>query len=265
MATINSARASSADGREEPPRRIFDTAPSSWQDLQAKVARAFSEMGCHVAVDRTVRLPRGSVEVDVIVHDPTTAPHSLYVCECKHWARRVPKSVVHGFRTVVTELGANRGFVTSKAGFQSGAREAANFTNIDLYDWTQFESVMFNRWLAGVEAQLSRLFEPVAGLLDVSNHDLHKELDRVGRDIRDWYAMVERYPLITIWNLCVKHTRVGFARIPGPALEVNTCEAGVQVLDTYRKLVDYAPGICRAAAAELIPFWKIQSDSRGVS
>lgn len=90
-------------------KRIFDRAPESWQDLQSYGAQVFSEIGCEVDTDRTKELPRGSVDLDVVIRDTTTVPHSLYVCECKHWTRRVPKSVVHSFRTAVTELGPTEG------------------------------------------------------------------------------------------------------------------------------------------------------------
>ena len=126
-------------------RRIFDRGPESWQDLQGYVAQTFSEIGCQVHTAAKVDLPRGSVELDVFVIDVTTVPHANYVCECKNWGRRVPKSVVHGFRTVVSELGAHRGFLISRSGFQSGAREAATFTNIDLVSWREFEELLFDR------------------------------------------------------------------------------------------------------------------------
>ena len=38
--------------------------------------------------------------------------------------------------------------------FQTGAREAARFTNIDLLGWRQFEDLMFERWLEGITRRL---------------------------------------------------------------------------------------------------------------
>jgi hypothetical protein len=141
-----------------PPRRIFDRAPSSWRALQSHVAQVFSECGCEASCGVTVNLPRGRVELDVVVRDPFATPHSNYICECKNWARPVSRSTVHGFRTVVTELGANRGLLISRNGFQAGAREAAQFTNIDLLSWSEFEDLMFNRWIAGITRRLDPLF-----------------------------------------------------------------------------------------------------------
>jgi hypothetical protein len=166
---IDSAAPQSSAQHSDVPRRIFDEPPNSWRDLQVKVAQTFAEIGCDVEIGKTKNLARGKAELDVVINDPTTTPRSLYVCECKNWARRVPKSVVHSFRTVVSDLGAHRGLLISRERFQSGAIEAAEFTNIDLLDWEEFESMMFDRWLAGVASRLKRVFEPVATLVDISS------------------------------------------------------------------------------------------------
>jgi hypothetical protein len=104
--------------------------PESWQDLQALTAKAFMEMGCQPEVEKKVATVRGTAEIDVYVQDPTHTPPLILLCECKHWSKRIPKYVVHAFRTVAADLGANRGYVISKAGFQSGAIEAARNSNI---------------------------------------------------------------------------------------------------------------------------------------
>jgi hypothetical protein len=256
MRIVDSDLTQATAGHTDVPRRIFDESPNSWRDLQVKVAQTFAEIGCGVEIGKTKKLARGKAELDVVVHDSTTAPPSLYICECKHWARRVPKSVVHSFRTVVSELGANRGLLISRKKFQSGAIEAAEFTNIDLLDWGEFESIMFDRWLAGIAGKLKQVFEPVATLFDVNNDELYDQLERVGRDVEDWHRMIERYPLVTIWTLFVQKSAAGFGRIASLGIEVQA-NGRTERLDTHRKVVDYAPDICAAAIRELIPFWRI--------
>lgn len=161
---------------DTPPRRIFDQEPSSWQDLQNFVAQVFSEIGCRVDTNVSVQLARDIVNLDVFVRDVATVPHSNYVCECKHWAKRVPKSVVHSFRTVMQDLGANHGFIISKNGFQSGAREASRFTNVDLLSWREFEDMIFDRWHLGVTQKLNPMFLKVFELID---HDCVEELWKI--------------------------------------------------------------------------------------
>lgn len=132
--------------RYSPGMAIFDRAPTDWRDLQNLTGQLFSEMGCEVEVGKVVKLVRGQKEVDVWVQDPSTSPPSRYLTECKFWEGRVDQEVVHSFRTVVADYGAHRGFIVSKTGFQSGAREAARDTNVDLLTFDELQQVFERRW-----------------------------------------------------------------------------------------------------------------------
>lgn len=55
-----------------------------------------------------------------------------WVIECKHWSEAVDKLHVFALRQIVSDLGADRGILLCEKGFQRGAVEAANFTNIQL-------------------------------------------------------------------------------------------------------------------------------------
>jgi hypothetical protein len=37
------------------------------------------------------------------------------LCECKYWRSAVPQAVIHGFRTVVGDIGANKGYAIAVA------------------------------------------------------------------------------------------------------------------------------------------------------
>jgi hypothetical protein len=125
---------------------IFDHEPNDWCDLQALVGQLFRELGCEVEIEKQVQLVRGNKEIDVWVSDQHTVPNSEYLCECKFWSRAVPQEVVHAFRTVVSDYGAHRGFIISKAGFQAGAVEAAQNTNIQLVTFGELQAIFFDRW-----------------------------------------------------------------------------------------------------------------------
>ncbi len=71
----------------------------------------------------------------------------------------MPKTVVHAFRTVVTDDGANIGFMISRSGFQKGAYEAAEKSNVHLVDWYEFQALFLERWKEGRYAGLRPLFE----------------------------------------------------------------------------------------------------------
>ena len=125
---------------------IFDNPPNTWQDLQNRVGQLFTEIGCDVQIGTTVRLVRGAKEVDVLVRDPVTVPQSTYLCECKFWSTAIPQETVHGFRTVVGDFGAHRGYIISKVGFQAGAFAAVQNTNVELLTFDQLQAVFFDRW-----------------------------------------------------------------------------------------------------------------------
>jgi restriction system protein len=124
---------------------IEDAPPATWQDLESTVARILRECGYEVAMQKHVELARGDVNVDVWADDHTEPPNILAI-ECKHWSRPVSKDVVHGFRTVVGDSGANTGLLVSSAGFQKGAKEAAAYSNVRLLTWGEFQQMFALRW-----------------------------------------------------------------------------------------------------------------------
>lgn len=90
-------------------------------------------------------LARGEVNVDVYALERTSPPNVVIV-ECKNWAAAVNKNVVHAFRSVVGDSGANIGLLVSAGGFHSGAHEAAQYTNVRLLDWAGFQRTYVERW-----------------------------------------------------------------------------------------------------------------------
>ena len=135
--------------------RIFDRAPSNWTDLQEMVGQLFEETGCTVEIGKTVPNIRGAKEIDVYVRDESITPNAVYLCECKYWERSVPQEIVHAFRTVMADTGAHRGYIISKAGFQSGAYESAANTNIDLLTFAELQEVFDDRWRIAMGEKLA--------------------------------------------------------------------------------------------------------------
>lgn len=127
--------------------RIFDRQPSDWRDLQEMVAQLFRELGCEVTVGGRAELVRGSKEIDVDVLDSASVPPARYLCECKYWQKSVSLETVHSFRTVIQDCGANRGYIVSMAGFQSGAHKAATKTNVELVTFARLQDIFYERWV----------------------------------------------------------------------------------------------------------------------
>ena len=120
--------------------------PKSWKDLQDKVDFIFSCVGLISEKEKKLQTPRGTVEIDVFAVDPLSLDKIIYLVECKNWCNRVPQTVVHGFVTVMHETGSNIGYIISKKGFQKGATEYVNSTNIRLFTFEAFQNHYFDSW-----------------------------------------------------------------------------------------------------------------------
>lgn len=121
--------------------------PSNWLDLQQGVARILSECGFSVEIEKVVQTVRGNVEIDVFAQEIIDGRTYVVLCECKHWAARVPKNVVHGFRTAVGDSGANLGYIISRRNSSLVRFTAAELSNIRLVTWEEFQSEFEPTWL----------------------------------------------------------------------------------------------------------------------
>ncbi|WP_372395244.1 restriction endonuclease (plasmid) [Azospirillum sp. HJ39] len=125
---------------------ITTKAPNDWRGLQNDVARILRECGFNVEVEKVIQGARGAVEIDVYAEENVRGRKYSIVCECKNWKSRVPQNVIHGFRTVLGDVGANIGYIISTAGFQSGSFNAADLTNVKLVDWSEFQDDFEGSW-----------------------------------------------------------------------------------------------------------------------
>ena len=143
---------------------INESAPVDWQDLQRQVAQILTECNLQVEIEKTVETVRGTVEIDVFGVDEEQTPPVAYLCECKHWSSAIPKTIVHAFRTVVTDYGANWGLIISSKCYQRGAHEAAENSNIRLLTWENFQSLFHKKWYRAY--MIPRLYEEAEPLVD---------------------------------------------------------------------------------------------------
>lgn len=132
---------------------IYNGEPENWKDLQDKVANILLKCGYKTETPKTIQTIRGNVEVDVYAYKNTSIP-ILIICECKYWNSRVPLNIVHGFRTVISDIGANIGVIIARNGFQAGSYMVSNCTNITLCTWDDFMSRFKDEWLSSVISNL---------------------------------------------------------------------------------------------------------------
>jgi len=218
---------------------IFDNNPETWQELQEMVGILFSEIGCNVEVGKTVELVRGAKEIDVYVEDATSTPHSKYLCECKFWSKAIPQEVVHAFRTVVSDFGANQGFVISKVGFQPGCLRAVENTNIQLMTFYDLQKQFFSRWLPAMVTRympyadsLFPYWDPVGGRMP--------KVKWTDVDVEHQRLLIDAYlPLVRLGPM---DAALGFRRkfpIELPILNDSFEIEGEEIIKTHREYFDF--------------------------
>ena len=103
-----------------------------WEVYEESVRGFFGELGLPSLRGKAVRGARGEHRVDVLVEFERFGVKQTWVVECKCWKTRVQKANVLTLQEVVDDIGADRSFLLSESGFQSGAVTAARNSNVTL-------------------------------------------------------------------------------------------------------------------------------------
>ncbi len=140
--------------------KLTNIVPNTWIELQELTAKYLGEAGYNAITPFQMETARGNVEIDVYVEAPDELVKKIII-ECKFWNTAIPKEKIHAFRTVVNDSGAALGIIISKNGFQSGAIEAAKYSNILLLNWNDFIKIIFDKWLLNKVAKLKTESSPL--------------------------------------------------------------------------------------------------------
>jgi hypothetical protein len=103
-----------------------------WQQYQQAAASLFRQLGLRAVVDARIEGARGIHDLDVYVTGSLHGIRFTWVVECKAWRSNIPKEKVMALAAIVDDIGADRGFLLSEVGFQSGAIQQAKVRNITL-------------------------------------------------------------------------------------------------------------------------------------
>lgn len=173
---------------------IITKEPNDWKDLQDKVSEILEQCGFTVETEKTIETARGKVELDVYAEETIKGRKYSIVCECKYWKSSIPQNVIHGFRTVVNDLGCNIGYVITTSNFQSGAVSTIEYTNIELLTWESFQTLFFESWY---EAYFSpQIAKRLAPILSYSEPILPRWFSKMTQDDKDaYFALNAKYDL----------------------------------------------------------------------
>ncbi len=103
-----------------------------WKDYQEEAADLFRSMNFEATVEAVIEGVRGKHEIDVWVVGNVHGVEFKWVVECKDWKTNVPKEKALALISIVQDVGADKGFLLSEVGFQSGALRVSQNTNIIL-------------------------------------------------------------------------------------------------------------------------------------
>lgn len=104
----------------------------NWKQYQEDVAELLRSLGFTATVEAKVRGARGVHTIDVHATQTAYGFPITWIVECKYWNKAVPKEKVLVLSQIAADIGADRGFLLSESGFQSGAVLAAQHTNVTL-------------------------------------------------------------------------------------------------------------------------------------
>jgi len=174
---------------------INSSLPKDWRDLEMQVAKIMKESGLIVDFEKDIETVRGIVNIDVYAEDTSQRPKTIYLCECKFWQKAIPKSVVHSFRTVVNDFGANWGLIISSHGFQSGTFAAVANSNIRLLTWKEFQELFLERWFENyMQKRLSEENEPLVDYTEPYNRRVFGKVNKLEKkSIQRFFKLREKY------------------------------------------------------------------------
>jgi RNA polymerase sigma factor (sigma-70 family) len=107
--------------------------------LELHVADLCRAAGWTVTTPARISGARTSHDIDVWAEFQVQDLAITMAIECRERKERVKKDQVAAFREIVNDIGANIGIMVSTAGFQIGARQAAEHSNVLLRTEDEFE------------------------------------------------------------------------------------------------------------------------------
>jgi hypothetical protein len=138
----------------------------AWKGYQEETAAYYRDLGLSAETDAPLEGARAHHKADVAVRGQQPGVEFLWIVECKYWNRSVDKSVVSTLMTIVQDVGADRGIILSKRGFQAGATAQARNTNITL---TSLEELRADAHDEYIEYQCAMLRQRCKAVVDRGN------------------------------------------------------------------------------------------------
>lgn len=196
----------------------------NWSEYQEEASDFFTKLGLETKIEHKLEGVRGTHVIDVYATGNYNGIKFNWVIECKAWKTNIPKEKVMALTSIVQDVGADRGFLLSEVGFQSGAIRAAKTSNITL---TSLQDLSFTSEKYSIDALI--------GAKNLEIEQAKKRLLKIKRKSEAHEYNVERTMLFG--ELCVIQTLLDDAlENHFPALYPTK---GL-VFNTLEQIIDYA-------------------------
>ncbi len=151
-----------------------------WFNFQEKIAEHLRSLGVQAVTNKTVKGVRTEHDIDIYATSKYLGTNIKWVIEAKYWNTKIPKEKVLALRSIVDDIGADKGFIISQVGFQSGAIEATENTNIQLYTFEELISNTRNY----IQSEILETYLRRARLLEI-RYFSHKKQIRKDYGLRE--------------------------------------------------------------------------------
>jgi len=114
---------------------------SDWYQFQEEICSYFQSLGVDAFTNVTIKGIRTNHDIDILVKSKFLGQDIVWIIEAKKWKNKINKLQVLGLRSIVDDVGADKGFIISEKGFQSGAMESAQKTNVQLITYSELKTL----------------------------------------------------------------------------------------------------------------------------
>jgi restriction system protein len=172
----------------------------------------------------------------------------------------VPQTVTHAFRTVVAEAGAHVGYLISSAGFQSGAIDAAQSTNLKLVTWEQFQDELEPQWIQShLLPTVTKELDPLFSYIEPINSAVYRGFESLTEERKEHFHALRGHYDKFGWTAMMFTTHFqqlgkGLPRLPltRPAdAEDDDFPPGYFEIDAWREFLEVTLQFGQKAIVEL--------------
>jgi hypothetical protein len=114
----------------------------TWNDFQEITAQIFRQLGCAAETDKRIDGARSHHDIDVYVTFRSHGFDVKWIIECKYWDTNIPQEKILALRAIVEDVGADKGIVITKTGFQPASILSSNNTNIHLLTFAELRKLI---------------------------------------------------------------------------------------------------------------------------